>query len=66
MQTVFDTMCLALILAKTISESLIRGRSFRSVGGIQALIVKHGVIYYVCASNRPEIASKVATNNYFE
>jgi len=47
MQTVFDTMCLALILAKTISESLIRGRSFRSVGGIQALIVKHGVIYYV-------------------
>ncbi len=47
MQTVFDTICLALILVKTVRESLVRERSFGSLGGIRALIVKHGVIYYV-------------------
>lgn len=45
MQTIYDTIVLALIIIKTVKESL--GQGLTSVGGIRSLIVRHGVIYYV-------------------
>ncbi len=45
MQTIFDTFTLGLMLWKSIKSS--SGQGLTSLGGLQALIIKQGLIYYM-------------------
>ncbi len=44
MQTIYDSVVFGLMVYKTAKDTF--GFQSRSVGGVQALMAKHGVLYY--------------------